>query len=381
MKILVNTIATKKHAGGVFQISNNYILKTLEHLEIDWFYITSEDVDEAVGESFASIRGTKYFVFPTQPDYLHTLSKVRREIHNLENRIKPDLIYSVAAQSFIKFKTVEVTRLTNPWVTHPNKYAWSTLAIKEKVIYYLHSLVRKRTIKKHKYFITQSETCAKGIRNIVGVPDKNVKVVSNVLPAVFNTMDNTPVIEDAFINVACVGNSTPHKNFDIIPDVIKELVSTGYTNIRFHTTLPETSAVWSVVQQKLEKYNLIGYVVNHGRISQTELGQMYQRCQLCFLPTLLEVFSASTVEAMFFQLPIVATDFEFNTEVLADSCLYYKPKNAKDAALQLKKIISDKSLQEDLKGKMKKRLTIYGDYDSHFNSIEDFLVNVVKGNI
>lgn len=68
---------------------------------------------------------------------------------------------------------------------------------------------------------------------------------------------------------------------------------------------------------------------NYGRISQKELGAMYQRCQLCYLPTLLEVFSASTVEAMYFNLPIVATNFSFNTEVLADSSLYYEPKMQK----------------------------------------------------
>ena len=55
------------------------------------------------------------------------------------------------------------------------------------------------------------------------------------------------------------------------------------------------------------------------------------------------MFSASTVEAMFFNLPIVATDFPFNTEVLADSCLYYEPKNAKEAAMQFVKLIADKN--------------------------------------
>ena len=105
---------------------------------------------------------------------------------------------------------------------------------------------------------------------------------------------------------------------------------------------------------------------------------MYQRCQLCFLPTLLEVFSASTVEAMYFNLPIVATDFPFNTEVLADSCLYYEPKNAKEAAKQFAKLISDRALQEKLKEKMKIQLGKYGDCDKHFNAIKEYLLEVAN---
>lgn len=67
MKILINTISTKKHAGGAFQISQNFMLKTLEHSDIEWYYITSQDVDDAIGYKFAHLRGTRYFVFPTQP--------------------------------------------------------------------------------------------------------------------------------------------------------------------------------------------------------------------------------------------------------------------------------------------------------------------------
>lgn len=97
-----------------------------------------------------------------------------------------------------------------------------------------------------------------------------------------------------------------------------------------------------------------------------------------FLPTLLEVFSASTVEAMYFNLPIVATKFDFNTEVLEDSCLYYEPKNAQDAANQIFRFINNKELQAECKKKMQMELSKYGDYDVHFNAIKKFLVDVAN---
>lgn len=381
MKILINTISTKKHSGGAFQISQNFMLKSLEHSDVEWYYVASQDLDDAIGDKFAHLKGVRYFVFPTQPDFKGSYNRVKKELAKLEANILPDVVYSITAPSYFSFKTTEVMRFTNPLVTHPNKYSWSMLPFLEKMKTKLYCFNQVRLMKKARYFITQTETTKQGILRITGLPNDHCKVVNNVLPGVFKTMNNTPIVEDDWINVACVGNPVPHKNFDIVPDVIAELVAKGINNVRFHLTIPKGHPMEEVVIGRIEKMNLKEHAINHGRVTQKELGEMYRRCQLCFLPTLLEVFSASTVEAMYFNLPIIATDFPFNTEVLADACLYYEPKNAKDAANQFAKMIVDKELQTTMRERMARQLAIYGDYDAHFNAIKDYLVKVAKKQI
>ena len=381
MKILINTISTKKHSGGAFQISQNFMLKSLEHSDVEWYHITSQDVDDAIGEKFAHLKGTHYFVFPTQPDFRGSYKQVKKQVAELEAKIQPDVVYSITAPSYFTFKTREVMRFTNPWVTHPNKYSWSTMSFLPKLKQWLYCLNQKRLMKAAYAFVTQTETTKKGIMRITGKPTEKVCVVNNVLPGVFKTMDNTPIVEDDWINVACVGAPVPHKNMDIIPDVIDELSKIGIKNVRFHTTIPVDNPMMAKVVDRCAELGYKDRLINHGRVSQKELGEMYRRCQLCFLPTLLEVFSASTVEAMYFNLPIIATDFPFNTEVLADACLYYEPKNAKDAAKQLAKMIADKELQATMRERMARQLAIYGDYDAHFNAIKEYLIKVAKNEI
>lgn len=381
MKILINTISTKKHSGGAFQISQNFLLKSLEHSDVEWYYITSQDLDDVIGEKFAHIKETRYFVFPTQPDFKGSYKKVKKEIAELEERINPHVVYSITAPSYFSFKTTEVMRFTNPLVTHPNKYSQSTLPFLQRIKTWLYCKNQERLMKKAHYFITQTETTKQGILRITGEPDNHVCVVNNVLPSVFKNMDNTPIIEDDYINIACVGNPVPHKNFDILPSLIEELKKLGVTNERFHTTIPFDHPLKAQLEKDLTAKGLMDNWVNHGRVSQQELGMMYQRCQLCYLPTLLEVFSASTIEAMFFRLPIVATEFDFNTEVLADSCLYYEPMNAKAAAAQFEELIANKKLQDEMKSKMQKQLAIYGNYDKHFNAIKNYLIKVTNKEI
>ena len=378
MRILVNTVSTKKISGGAFQISQNFLLKTLEHRDVEWYYITSQDLDDVIGEQFNNIRGKRYFSLPTQPDFKHTYAKVKKQIKLLEQQIKPDVVYSITAPSYFTFEATEVMRFTNPLVTHPNKYSKSTQTWIERIRTWLYCKNQVRLMKKAHFFITQTETTKQGILRITGLPENHVCVVNNVLPSVFKQMDNTPIVEDDFINIACVGNPVPHKNFDILPDVLIELKRLGIENVRFHTTIPFDHPLNNKLKKHLNELGMMKNWKNYGRISQKELGAMYQRCQLCYLPTLLEVFSASTVEAMYFNLPIVATNFSFNTEVLADSSLYYEPKNAKAAAQQLAKLIEDKALQEEMKEKMKIQLAKYGDYDKHFNAIKAFLLEVAN---
>ena len=274
-------------------------------------------------------------------------------------------------------------RYTNPTVAHPNKYCWKVLSMKGKLRLKAYSWIQKWLIRKAKFFVTQTETTKKGILRITGLPEKNVCVVKNVLPTVFASTETAHIDSgDNCIHIACIGAPVPHKNFDIIPDVLLHLKEKRIENVCFHVTIPEGDIMMDKIDAKMIANGLDkSCVVNHGRMSQKELADMYRHCTLCFLPTLLEVFSASTLEAMFFDLKIVATDFSFNTEVLDNAALYYEPMNAKDAAEKIAQLVSDKVLQAKLSEKMKVRLALFDNYDNHFNAIRDFLVKVGEGKV
>ena len=380
MRILINTISTKKHSGGAYQIAYNFLVKTMEHQEVEWVYVVSKDLDEIMPEPLKA-QGN-YYVFPTQPDFKHCYKQVKKQLAELEDRVKPDVVYSITAPSYFTFRAPEVMRFTNPWVTHPNKYSWAVLPVLERLKKRLYCWNQRRMMRKAKFFVTQTETTKQGIVRITGTAPENVKVVQNVLPQIFKGLPKTPKPQDGqWVDIACVGAPVPHKNFDILPDVLKELKALGIENVRFRVTIPSSDPLWPKFQSELKQCGLEGRIVSQGRCSQIELAEMYRQCQLCFLPTLLEVFSASTLEAMNFRLPVVATDFDFNREVMADSCLYYEPMNAREAAAQIKRYVDSEELREEMQQKMDSRLTLFGDYDRHFNDILAFLIKVGEGTV
>ena len=169
---------------------------------------------------------------------------------------------------------------------------------------------------------------------------------------------------------------------EIIPDVIKALKQKyGIENVSFHTTLPEDSGVWWRINKELTACGLEENVVNHGNMRLSDLAEMYRHCRFCFLPTVLETFSASTIEAMYFDLKTVASDLPFNKEVMQDSCLYFEPMNPESAAEMLARLITDNELQSVLSYKMKERLKNYTDFRKYYNDTVDFLVKVANNEI
>ena len=342
--------------------------------------MVSKDLDENLPVSLKECGN--YYVFPTQPDFRHSYKQVKKELRSLEQRLKPDVIYSITAPCYFTFETKEVMRFTNPWVTHPNKFSWASMSLANRLKTRLYCLNQRRMMRKVSFFVTQTETTKQGIIRITGVPSENVKVVNNVLPQVFKSLSRSPKPQDGnWIDVACVGAPVPHKNFDILPAVVKEMKEIGVDNVRFHVTIPAGNPLLNKYRKELGLDGLSDRIISHGRCSQIELAEMYRGCQLCFLPTLLEVFSASTLEAMNFRLPVVATDFDFNREVMDDSCLYYEPMNAKDAARQIKRYVEEEALCEVMRQKMDKRLNLFSDYDKHFNDILGFLKEVASKSI
>lgn len=380
MRLVVNTVSTKKGSGGALQIAYNFLLGTLKYTsDIDWYYLTSSDVDELVGHYFESLRDIRYFVFPTQPDFLGSYMSVKKALRTWEEKYKPDVIYSISSPCYFSFKTPEVMRFANAWVTNPNALAWKSMPGLKRIKMYMYRCVQKRLLRRAKFIITQSETVRKGLLVITHLPEDQIAVVPNVLPHVFSGAVVNRETDPEWIDIVCAAAPVPHKNLDLIPDVLRYLRDEhNINNVRFHLTLPEGHSLYKTIERRSSAMEFKNRIINHGRCTQLRLIEVYNKCSMCFLPTLLETFSASSLEAMYFGHLIVATDFSFNREVIADAGLYYKPGNAKDAASQIASLLVNEELQKQLQGKMKKRIGLFVSYYQHFHGIVAFIKECVR---
>lgn len=381
IKILINA-TNARNVGGGLQVVVNFILATKKYHreDVEWYFAVSKCLDEIyLPQSFKAKVTGHYRVFPNQPDFRHTYRNVQKRLYAMEREFGIDVVFTPLGPSYHFFKSKEVIRFVNAWVISTNKYAWSTLRGKAKLKMTLHNILLCQLIKKKKFIITQTDTIKRDLISKLGFEKDHIKVVSNVLPEIYTNISREHIsTPDNWINITAVGGGE-HKNLDIIPHIIHRL-ETKYdiVNFRFHITLPDSSPVLPIIEQKIVKYGCSDRLINHGNLKQIELAELYRKSDICFLPSVLEVFSASTIEAMFFRLPTVATNLPFNTEVFKDACCYYEPMNVIQATEQLVRIATDNSIRKEMIDKMNLQLKQFSSFENYFRDTVDFLIKVTN---
>jgi glycosyltransferase involved in cell wall biosynthesis len=107
------------------------------------------------------------------------------------------------------------------------------------------------------------------------------------------------------------------------------------------------------------------HLINVGPVRQGELAGYFAHCDGLILPTLLESFSGTYLEAMQFRRPILTSDLDFAREVCGPAARYFDPltpASIRDAVLELK---NSASLRGELVEAGQVRMkTFFRDWDS-----------------
>ena len=375
MKIVLNVILAKEKGMGGFNVAVNFYNQTLRDQENEWFYFVSKEFDEKVKGMENGLDANHYFIFHSQPNLKHYFSD-KRLIRQIETDVEPDVIYSILAPSYHRFKTVEVMRCANAWavVGGVNKYALSVTPLKYRVRYLVKAWITRFLMRNTKYFVTQSEIAKNCILNTVNTSTENVCVVSNVLSEKFQRTNVEKFTHEGF-NMVYVSSPSVHKDYMLLPQVASILISKyGMKDFKMHVTVPDYCS--SNFMKCLDDYHVQDYFVNHGFLGLEELIQNYLQCDMGLFPSLLETFSATLLEYMYFRLPIVASDLDFNKEVTGDAAIYFEPHNAEDFAQKIYQVYSNDSLRHILLDKAKKRLSYYKNNADKFSETVRFLREV-----
>lgn len=376
MRVLINAILAKRITGGSYQITQNYIRETVNHKEIEWFYIVSEQLYEDLNDFFQG--KNNYVVFPIQPDFKHLLSTQKR-VYKVEEDVKPDVIYSIVAPSYYRFKSdKEIMRFTHPWITHPNKYLVNILGRFGNIKLYLYTFTKVWMMKKCKYFITQSETAKKGICRIIKIKEEFVDVEPNTLPRAYQGIIPNWDKDYSILNIAYVAAPNKGKNHMIIPDFIKELSDNYGMRVNVYTTIPDNSPMLDMMNSRAKELGVSSQLINVGYMKQIQLVDLYKKCNYCFFPSVMEVFSATLLEAMYFHLPVLASDFSFNSDVCKDSAVYFEPMNYKDAAKQFASFAGNKAIIEEMLEKQDLYIKEYLDFSVYFKKSLEFFNKISK---
>jgi len=157
----------------------------------------------------------------------------------------------------------------------------------------------------------------------------------------------------------CLTKYYPHKNLESLVELFKRHgerlrdVVVLFTIAAGGTDLHPRAGPFL---QQLETPALRGRLINVGPLEQRELSGYYRHSSALILPTLLESFTVTYLEAMQFDCPVLTSDLDFAREVCGEAAIYFDPWNVDSMCAAVVRLRDDPALQCHLRLQGRERL-------------------------
>jgi glycosyltransferase involved in cell wall biosynthesis len=109
-----------------------------------------------------------------------------------------------------------------------------------------------------------------------------------------------------------------------------------------------SSETFNLIRERIAKYSLVDRVHYLGVIPYDHLPGLYGGASLFVLPSFLETFGHTLVEAMASRVPIAASNASAIPEICGDAAAYFDPYDVDDIVRQIRRVLSDNEIRSQL---------------------------------
>lgn len=370
MNILFN--CTTNIVGGGLKNSAFFIKKAIDDKSVNWHFAVCRPVYSLLLEWELELDSKKFTIFENSPS--KNLGS-RKVLKDLSKKINIDLVYTMAGPAYVKFNCKHLLGISNPYITHADLETFRLRGNLLKTLkFYGHVAFQFINTYKASYYVFQTENARKSFHSRSKIKNNRLFVIPNAfdmgLRTFFDQKENiTQSKKEVEIKILTPGAGYIHKGFQFVPKIAFELKNISQKRFKFILTLPFDSPLWLQIEEEAKNLGVSDFIFNFGPYKYTDLKNLLLESNIVFVPSLLETFSASYLEAMCARRKLVVADKSFSREVCEDYATYINPIDAKNTARTFSKIITDYSLTKEEIEKADKILNNYGDQDQRFEKI------------
>jgi glycosyltransferase involved in cell wall biosynthesis len=290
---------------------------------------------------------------------------------------KIDLIFNLG-DVVIPTKIRQAYLFDWPYAIYPESPIWGLMGFKESLerrikLFFFRSWIGKATIT-----IAQTEVARERLTRLFGL--RSVAVVPNAV-SLENLDEGTP--KDFLLprgrNLLCLTYYYPHKNLEILLEVGRRILERGLDYRIILTLNPEHGAGGAEFLDRVRRLGLEGVLHNVGSVDMQHVPSLYRQCDGLMLPTLLESFSGTYVEALFHEIPIFTSDLDFARAVCGECAWYFDPHDAEDILRALNSAYGDAAALEKRVKEGSARVQAMPGWKETFKQYQAVLEAVEKG--
>lgn len=220
-----------------------------------------------------------------------------------------------------------------PYLIYPASPVWSRMNLKDLIFRKLKALIITYRISRCKLVVTQTFTARSRLNNMfnqINLSDP----VPNGIDSTGNASNSDIVISGEGFKFFVLTRYYPHKNLEVLIEVA-EIFREKMFNCQFIMTLDMAEKAVEEFFSKIQAKKLSSYFINLGTIDNDDVSKVYSQIDALVLPTLLESFSGTYIDAMYRGKDIFTSDIDFAREICGDAAAYFDPLSSIDIAQKL----------------------------------------------
>lgn len=369
MRILFN--CTNNSTGGSVQNAANFIRYASADKSHKFLFLVSLEVYALLRKWNINVDNVLKF------DRKRLFSHLNKDILRIESTFNPDIVYTMAGPTYINFHNKHIMGISDGYITHARLPAFYhnrhvTASCKMLIKTGVKGLYARNSAD---YFIFQTETARNGFCRRYFLSINKTAIIPNAVGEAFLANPNsslknrhTAKTSNSNYYIVCPSAYYSHKDIEILFKACS--LNNFDNNIKFIITIKNTDYQKLIKQWPKSKYK----VINIGPYSYDDAISIYNMADAVILPSFLETFSTTYIEAIALHLPLIVADESFSKEICGGYAYYFKSRCAESLNKLLLsppfKTISDYQIKES-----KRILDTYGSQYKRYNSIIHQLEN------
>ena len=369
--------------GGGIQVGLSIIQNITKDPLFQVVLVASPQIDEQLDDNIKK-NLFAYHVF----ENAHPLKKIiqGRFLSKLEKKYKPDLVFCVFGPCYWSPKSNFIQGFALPKMLYPESrknYIKKSQRIKEELIDYFKAYFFK---KNSKHIIVETDIFKNRLLQKFNLDSRYVYVIPNSYSPAFqkSIKENTASItaNENEINIFVPGGYYRHKNYEVLPEVAKELLNLNINkNFCFYLSLNPKSKGWLHIQKIAIDLGVLDYIKTLGHVSNAEIGKEYLRSNIIMSLSSAEASTAVYPEAMCAKRPLVVSDTDFARKLCKEAALYVSPFNAKEVAETINLLSHNENLRINLiENGDKVFINNYPDPEAKWKMQRELLVKLANSN-
>ncbi|ENP8456974.1 glycosyltransferase [Photobacterium damselae] len=334
-KILID--ASNIKVGGGLQVSISVINSLINEFDTSKFvFAVSTFVFEQL--DIPKEHNGKFYIIDMNLSKPFEFYRERNKLICLLDDYNIKTVFTIFGPSFWNPKnTKHLIGFANAWIVSPNSQAYIRYPLLPRLKLKLKNyLIGKALYSKKAHYVTETESVKKLFCDYFSSNEKSISVVGNCISQIFTSSHEEDIYGLGNIDkfkFMTVSFNYPHKNLSVISSVGKYLESKGFSFV-FVVTIDEGD--YNKLSDEFKKYTY-----NLGKVNLSDCKSVYKYSDALFLPTLIECFTVSYLEAFYTRKPILTSDLDFANEICGEAAFYFDPYNLNSINLCCENVIND----------------------------------------